>query len=197
MSRYYGPRVKILRRLGKLDGLRRNGQSIRSKNSSQKGNVTPKIGPYKLRLLEKQKLRYNYGVTERQLFRYVKTARKSSGSVGLAIIKFLELRIDTIVFRLGWGNSIAEARQLVNHGHIKINDKKVNIPSFQCKIGDKIEINDKIFNTKKDKLTAHNLPKFLEISQDKKSGKLIEDIEKDNFLVDIDELLIVEYYSRR
>ena len=144
MSRYRGPRVKILRRLGPLSGLTQNRESIRKRSPGQHGKKIgkQKIGPYNLRLLEKQKLKYNYGVTEKQLLNYVKKARRIKGATGLQLLQMLEMRLDTVAFRLGWGNSIPASRQLVNHGHILVNDRKVNIPSFICKPGDKLTLKD-------------------------------------------------------
>nr|YP_010444058.1 ribosomal protein S4 [Haramonas pauciplastida]UTE94945.1 ribosomal protein S4 [Haramonas pauciplastida] len=193
MARYRGPRVKILKRLGQLDGLKKHNAQVCSVKEGSK----PKMGSYKLRLLEKQKLRYNYGISERQLLRYVKNARKMSGSVGINLMISLEMRLDTIVFRLGWGNSIAEARQLVNHGHIYVNSQNVNIPSFQCKVDDSITLSEKIFHVKKNVFVSIIVPKYLNLHKDKKSGKILGVIEKPDFSINIDELLIVEYYSRR
>jgi len=193
MSRYRGPRAKILRRLGDLDGLMQNPKIKTNKNEDKDNNQ--KIGPYKLRLMEKQKLRYNYGVSEKQLFRYVKKARKTKGSTGLKILELLEMRLDTIVFRLGWANSISQARQYVSHGHVKVNNNKVNIPSFECNVGDKILINDKIVNNNKTLRKIASPPQFLEL--DKMQGTIKELVTKDDFTVSINELLIVEYYSRR
>ena len=115
MSRYRGPRVKILRRLGALNGLRRKNNSIRKNSPGQHGKdiSRQKIGPYNLRLREKQKLRFNYGLSEKQLLNFVKKARRLRKSTGLALLQMLEMRLDTICFRLGWGNSIAASRQLV------------------------------------------------------------------------------------
>merc|ERR1712060_1014129 len=98
-----------------------------------------KLSQYAIRLREKQKLRFNYGISEQQLLSYVKKARRLQGSTGTLLIRLLEMRIDTIVFRLCLGSSMASCRQLVTHGRVFINDKRVTIPSYQCKINDIIK----------------------------------------------------------
>ena len=199
MSRYRGPRVKILRRLGSLDGLKQNNNSIRKNSPGQHGKdiTKQKIGPYNLRLMEKQKLRYNYGVSEKQLLNYVKKARKIKGSTGLQLLQMLEMRLDTVAFRLGWGSSIAAARQLVNHGHLLVNDKKVNIPSFICKPGDKLTLKPKLAKNQQILSSFVNCPKFLELDQSKQTGVVKEIVTREDFTISVDELLIVEYYSRK
>merc|ERR1711933_520255 len=101
------------------------------------------ITEYGIRLNEKQKLKFNYGVTEKQLFSYVKEARRRQGVTSLILLQLLEMRLDTVCFNLGFAPTIAGARQLINHGHILVNEKSVNIPSFQCQINDIIKLNSK------------------------------------------------------
>jgi small subunit ribosomal protein S4 len=103
-----------------------------------------KLTEYGVRLEEKQKLKFNYGLTESQLYRYVKEARRRQGVTGLILLQLLEMRLDTLCFTLGFAKSIAQARQLVNHGHITVNKKVVNIPSFQCRLNDIIRIKEKM-----------------------------------------------------
>merc|ERR1712157_606784 len=95
---------------------------------------------YCIRLEEKQKLKFNYGLTENQLYRYIKEARRRKGVTGLILLQLLEMRLDTLCFSLGFAKSIVQARQLVNHGRITINEKVVSIPSFQCRRDDIIGI---------------------------------------------------------
>ena len=97
-----------------------------------------KISQYSIRLREKQKLRYNYGISEKQLINYVKKSRKSKGSSGEILLQLLEMRLDNIVFRLGMAPTVLAARQMVNHGHICVNNQLVDIPSYQCKPQDVI-----------------------------------------------------------
>ena len=102
-----------------------------------------KLTEYGIRLEEKQKLKFNYGLTESQLFRYVKEARRRKGVTGLILLQLLEMRLDTLCFTLGFASSMAQARQLVNHGHITVNNKVINIPSFQCRLNDTISVKEK------------------------------------------------------
>jgi small subunit ribosomal protein S4 len=199
MSRYRGPRVKILRRLGNLDGLKKDKNSIRKNSPGQHGKdmTKQKIGPYNLRLLEKQKLRFNYGLSETQLLNFVKKARRLKGSTGLKLLQMLEMRLDTIAFRLGWGSSIAAARQLINHGHILVNEKNVNISSFICKPGDKLTLKSKVSKNQQILSSSNEYPKFLEVDETKKTGLIKEIITEKDFTISVDELLIVEYYSRK
>ena len=125
MSRYRGPRVRIRRRLGELPGLT-NKVTTKQSAPGQHGLTKKKKKPsqYAIRLQEKQKLRFNYGITESQLISYVRKARKIKGSTGEILLQLLEMRLDNIVFRLGIAPTIAAARQLISHGHIIVNSKK-------------------------------------------------------------------------
>ena len=146
MSRYRGPKIRIVRRLGELPGLTAK-TTTRETLPGQHKKVRGKqnnISSYSIRLQEKQKLRYNYGLTEKQLFSYVKEARRLKGSTGSVLIQLLEMRLDNIVYRLGIGNTIPASRQIVNHGHIYVNGKKVTIPSFQCSPNDVIEVRNRV-----------------------------------------------------
>ena len=145
MSRYRGPKLRITRRLGTLPGLTQK-QSKKKDRPGQHGKGSEgkrKTTEYGVRLEEKQKLKFNYGLTESQLFRYIKEARRRNGVTGLILLQLLEMRLDTICFNLGFAPTIANARQLVNHGHIMVNGKVVSIPSFHCRINDVIEIKPK------------------------------------------------------
>ncbi|PSN17708.1 30S ribosomal protein S4, partial [filamentous cyanobacterium CCP5] len=142
MSRYRGPRLRVVRRLGELPGLSRKS-ARKAYPPGQHGQGRKKKSEYAVRLEEKQKLRFNYGITERQLVRYVRKARKAGGSTGLAILQMLEMRLDNTVFRLGFGPTIPGARQLVNHGHIMVNGTTVSIASYQCRPGDVITVRNR------------------------------------------------------
>ena len=146
MSRYRGPKIRIVRRLGELPGLT-NKTTTRETLPGQHRKVRGKqnnVSSYAVRLQEKQKLRYHYGLSEKQLLSYVKEARRLKGSTGSVLLQLLEMRLDNIVYRLGIGNTIPASRQIVNHGHIMINNKIVSIPSFLCQPGDKIEIRNRV-----------------------------------------------------
>ena len=142
MSRYRGPRLRIIRKLGELPGFTTKS-SARQTPPGQHGTSVKKLSQYGIRLQEKQKLRFNYGITESQLIRYVRKARKIKGSTGEILLQLLEMRLDNIVFRLGIAPTIAAARQLIGHGHIIVNNEKVTIPSYQCKPKDSISVSKK------------------------------------------------------
>ena len=142
MARYRGPRLRITRRLGDLPGLTRKAAK-RSYPPGQHGQARRKRSEYAIRLEEKQKLRFNYGVSERQLVRYVKKARAQEGSTGTNLLKLLENRLDNVCFRLGFGPTVPGARQLVNHGHVTLNGRVTDIASYQCKPRDVIAIRER------------------------------------------------------
>ena len=196
MSRYTGPRCKIVRRLGELPGLTRKALA------SKKQSVKKKSSQYGIRLETKQKLRFHYGITEKQLVRYVKRARSLSGSTGKILIKLLEMRLDNTIFRVGLAPTIPAARQIINHGHILVNNNKMNIPSYQCQLNDKISINkiDKNSNWIK-KLENKNLklnliPSHLNFEVESNNIIISNSIKYEEAGLDLNELLIVEYYSR-
>jgi small subunit ribosomal protein S4 len=168
----------------------------------QHGQARKKKTEYAIRLEEKQKLRFNYGVSEKQLIRYVKKARKAGGSTGLVILQLLEMRLDNTVFRLGFAPTIPSARQLVNHGHITVNDRRVDIASYQCRTGDVIKVRDrdaskKIVEANLEFPGLANVPTHLELDKDKMTAKVNGIIEREWVALGVNELLVVEYYSRK
>ncbi|CAN1212424.1 30S ribosomal protein S4 [Tumidithrix helvetica PCC 7403] len=201
MSRYRGPRLRIVRRLGELPGLSRK-QPKHAYPPGQHGQERKKRSEFAVRLEEKQKLRFNYGLNERQLLRYVRRARRVKGSTGLVLLQLLEMRLDNIVFRLGLAPTIPSARQLVNHGHITVNGKVVSIPSYGCRPGEAIGVKDQ---EKSRKLVEHNLefpglantPSHLEFDKSKLSGKINGLVEREWVALQVNELLVIEYYSRQ
>jgi len=196
MSRYLKSRIRIIRRLGQLPGLTK--KITTRTNYPGEHDKKPGAGSdYSIRLEEKQKLKYNYGISERQLYNYVKKARKMKGSTGILLLQMLEMRLDNIVFRLGLTSTIPESRQLINHGHILVNGQVVTIPSFQCKKNDPITIKIKsksIFTTK---LNSQTVPNFLEFDQENLKGQVKYIIGREEVGININELLVVEYYSRK
>lgn len=205
MSRYLGPKLKITRRLGNLPGLTRK-QSKKDSRPGQHGRKykeeNKKPTEYGIRLEEKQKLRFNYGLTESQLYLYVKEARRRKGVTGLILLQLLEMRLDNICFILGFAPTIRSARQLVNHGHITVNGAVINIPSFQCRIKDCISVKPK--NCSKNLITKNlenkrldELPSYLKFDKVKLEAEVINYCDCDNLLLELNELLVVEYYSRR
>ena len=201
MARYRGPRLRVVRRLGELPGLTRKSPR-KAYPPGQHGQNRKKKTEYAIRLEEKQKLRFNYGVSEKQLLRYVKKARRAGGSTGLVILQLLEMRLDNTLFRLGFGPTIPAARQVVNHGHILVNGKLVSIPSYQCRPGDVISVRDR--ESSKTLVEGHlefpglaNVPTHLELDKDKMMAKVNGIIEREWIAININELLVVEYYSRK
>lgn len=205
MSRYRGPRLRITRRLGALPGLttkKSNKINRPGKDGNANADTGKKLTEYGVRLEEKQKLKFNYGLTESQLFRYVKEARRRQGITGLILLQLLEMRLDSICLTLGFAKSIAQARQLVNHGHITVNKKVVDIPSFQCRLNDVIAIKDKSSsktlienNIKNNQL--NNLPAHLKFDSSKLEATVLDYCDRDDVALQLDELLVIEYYSRR
>jgi small subunit ribosomal protein S4 len=201
MSRYRGPRLRITRRLGELPGLSRK-TARRAYAPGQHGQNRKKRSEYAIRLEEKQKLRFNYGINETQLVRYVKKARRATGSTGQALLQLLEMRLDNTIFRLGMAGTIPAARQLVNHGHITVNGRVVDIPSYQCRPGDVIGVQNKersrqLVQTNMEYPGLANLPTHLEFDKNTLVGKVNSVIEREWVALQINELLVVEFYSRK
>lgn len=201
MSRYRGPRVKIIRRLGALPGLTNKTPELKSSSINQSAS-NKKISQYRIRLEEKQKLRFHYGITERQLLNYVRIARKAKGSTGQVLLQLLEMRLDNVIFRLGMAPTIPGARQLVNHRHILVNNCIVNIPSYRCKPQDFITIKDRqksqsmvIKNI--DFFRKYKVPNHLTFNSLEKKGLVNQILNHESIGLKINELLIVEYYSRQ
>ncbi len=201
MARYRGPRLRVVRRLGELPGLSRKTPK-RAYPPGQHGQGRRKRSEYAIRLEEKQKLRFNYGVSERQMLRYVRKARRSSGSTGTVLLQLLEMRLDNTVFRMGIAPTIPAARQLVSHGHIFVNDRCVNVASYQCRPGDVLTVRQRDASRKLVEANLQfpglaNMPSHLEFDKEKLIGKVNGVIEREWVALQINELLVIEYYSRQ
>ena len=205
MSRYRGPKLRITRRLGTLPGFTQK-QSKKKDRPGQHGkgpsDGAKKTTEYGVRLEEKQKLKYNYGLTESQLYRYIKEARRRNGVTGLILLQLLEMRLDSICFSLGFAPTIASARQLVNHGHITVNGKMVSIASFQCRINDVIGIKTKatsknIIENNLKNIRFAERPSHLKFDSNNLEGTVLNYCDRNDLLLELDELLVIEYYSRR
>ena len=205
MSRYRGPKLRISRRLGTLPGLTtKKSRKINrpGKDGNANADTGKKLTEYGVRLEEKQKLKFNYGLTESQLFRYVKEARRRQGVTGLILLQLLEMRLDTLCFTLGFAKTMAQARQLVNHGHITVNKKVVSIPSFQCRLNDIIGIKEKsssktLVETNIKSNQVSNIPAHLKFDSSKLEATVLDYCDRDDVALQLDELLVIEYYSRR
>nr|APW79623.1 ribosomal protein S4 [Paraleucobryum longifolium] len=201
MSRYRGPRVRIIRRLGTLPGLTNKTPQLKSGSINQ-STSNKKVSQYRIRLEEKQKLRFHYGITERQLLNYVRIARKAKGSTGQVLLQLLEMRLDNVIFRLGMAPTIPGARQLVNHRHILVNNRIVNIPSYRCKPQDFITIEDRqksqaMIIKNIDFSQKYKIPNHLTFSSLEKKGLVNQILDQESIGLKINELLVVEYYSRQ
>jgi small subunit ribosomal protein S4 len=205
MSRYRGPKLKISRRLGILPGLTtKKSKKINrpGKDGNANADTGKKLTEYGVRLEEKQKLKFNYGLTENQLYRYVKEARRRQGVTGLILLQLLEMRLDTICYTLGYAKSISQARQLVSHGHITVNKKGVNIPSFQCRLNDIIGVKEKtssktLIETNIKNNQVANRPSHLKFDNSNLEAKILDYCDRNDLALQLDELLVIEYYSRR
>lgn len=203
MSRYLGPRLRVVRRLGSLSSFT-NKTSIKLNPPGQHGSVYGRrFSPYGVRLREKQKLRFFYGIKESQLLNYLLKARKKKGSSGQELLTLLEMRLDNIVYRLGFAPTIFAARQLVTHGHILLNNCLINIPSYNCKPLDIISVKNNSSsinilkkNFESNKETGFLLPSHLLLNKDKFEGKVLEYVSRNSINLVVNELFIIEYYSR-
>lgn len=205
MSRYRGPKLRISRRLGSLPGLttkKSNKLNRPGKDGNSGADTGKKLTEYGVRLEEKQKLKFNYGLTENQLYRYVKEARRRQGVTGLILLQLLEMRLDTICFTLGFAKTIRQARQLVTHGHITVNKKVVNIPSFQCRLNDIISVKERsssktLIETNLKTNQVNEFPSNLKFDSQKLEATISDYCDRNDVSLQLNELLVIEYYSRR
>jgi small subunit ribosomal protein S4 len=201
MARYRGAKLRITRRLGDLPGLTSKTSKL-TKRPGQHGANQKKLTQYAIRLEEKQKLRFNYGISEKQLMNYIRQAKKIKGATGNILLQLLEMRLDNVIFRLGMAPTIAAARQIVTHKHILINGSCVSIPSYQCEPGNIIAIKDstasKQLITKNLELPAlSNIPQNLEFDKKALSAKVLGVIDREWIALKLNELFVIEYYSRK
>jgi small subunit ribosomal protein S4 len=167
----------------------------------QHGVRRRKVGEYGLQLREKQKVRKTYGVLERQFRNYFVEAESRPGVTGETLLRLLELRLDNVVYRMGFAPSRPAARQLVGHGHFTVNGRPVTVPSYQLKPGDKVEVREthrsrEPFKIAKESLRSHQAPEWLTIDATKLAGAIVDHPRRDQMPLDLNEQLVVEYYSR-
>ena len=199
MSRFTGSSWKVSRRLGY--SISETGKELIKRNYApgQHGAKRGKLKEYGLQLQEKQKVRFTYGVSEKQFVKTFNEASKMPGMTGVNFLKLLEVRLDNLVYRLGFATTRAQARQLVNHGHITVDGKKVDIPSYRVAVGQVISLKDASKNlvVVKAALEAKLArPEYVSFDADKVCGALVRIPERSEFLPEINEQLIVEYYNR-
>jgi len=208
MARYTDASCKLCRREGQklfLKGERcyTNKCAIgrRPYAPGQHGAQRKKLSEYGIQLREKQKAKRFYGLLESQFRKYFEIANRKKGVTGENLLRLLETRLDNVVYRMGFGTTRAEARQLVTHGHFKVNGKSVNIPSYIVKVGDTVEVSEKgkksvRFKEILDVTGAKVVPKWLEVDQENLKGKVVALPERDDIDLNIQEHLIVELYSK-
>jgi len=201
MSKYHGPRLRLIRRLGRIPTLT---QKVPKRNTrpGQHGANRRKPTQFSHRLIEKQKLRFYYGISEKQLVRCIKKAvQRNKGPTGLILLQKLERRLDRIVYRLGWAPTLPAARQLVNHGHILVNQKSVTIPRYNCSLHEVIRIrnNEKIRHLMETYPQNHirKLPSHLALRSESISATISQKVDRSEIPLPLDELLVIEYYSNR
>ncbi len=202
MARYTGPRVRISRRFGvpifgpsKYLERRNYGPGVHGPKSRRKHTE------YGLGLLEKQKLRYYYGLMERQFRNVYERALKRRGVTGEQMLQILETRLDNVVFHLGFANSRAAARQMVSHGHVRVNGRKVNIPSFALKVNDVVQVKDnnvsrQLATKNLESATSRAVPDWLALTKDEFKGVVIRIPTRDEIQPIANEQTVVEFYSR-
>jgi len=173
----------------------------RSYAPGEHGKRRVKMQPYGLQLREKQKVRRVYGVLEKQFRRYFAEAARQRGVTGENLLRLLEQRLDNVVYSLGFASSRAQARQLVRHGHVQVNGRRVDIPSFQVKVGMEISLREKTRNNVQvadalDTAQGRGVPPWLELDAENMRGKVIALPNREDIRLPIQEQLIVELYSR-
>jgi len=202
MARYTGPRTKKSRSFGESIFGYDKAFEKRKYAPGQHGNSRKKgkVSEYAIQLKEKQKAKYTYGVLERQFYKTFEEAARKHGVTGENLLRLLEQRLDNTVFRLGFSPTRSAARQFVNHKHITVNGRIVNIPSYTVKVGDIISIRDKSKNLDvvQNTLSGANVKRFgwLELNTEKLEGKYVELPNRDQIPENIKEQLIVELYSK-
>jgi small subunit ribosomal protein S4 len=209
MARYTGPVCKLCRREGvklflKGDRCMSNKCAVERRNTrpGQHGQARPrKQSGYALQLREKQKVRRTYGVLERQFQRYYATAARRKGKTSETLVQLLEMRMDTVVYRLGFADSRAQARQLVSHGHFQLNGRKTDIPSAILKPGDEVAVRERskgleYFKTRALLVTQKGVPGWLRLDPAAMSGHIQALPTRQELELPFDEALVVEYYQR-
>lgn len=206
MARYTGPKCKLARREGTDLYLKSARRSLDSKCKidtapGQHGAKRTRLSDYGLQLREKQKIRRIYGVLEKQFRRYFAEADRRKGSTGELLLQLLESRLDNVAYRMGFGSTRAEARQMVSHKAFTVNGQVVNVPSFQVKPGDVVAVREKAKKQVRIQeavalATQIGMPSWVEVSTDKLEGVFKNVPDRSELYSDINEQLVVEFYSK-
>ena len=202
MARYTGPRVRISRRFGvpifgasKYLERKNYGPGVHGPKARKKHT------PYGLGLIEKQKLRYYYGLQERQFRGVYERALRQRGVTGETMLQILETRLDNVVYQLGFSNTRAGARQMVSHGHVTVNGRKVNVPSYACKVNDAIEVKNTSVSRQMatkglESSTSRPVPDWVSLNKDAFKGTILRVPTRDDIQPIANEQAVVEFYSR-
>lgn len=200
MARYTGPAYKKSRRLG--FSTLENGKELARRPYApgiHGADKRRKVSEYGIQMQEKQKVRFMYGLNEKQFHKLFEKASKMKGNTGHNFLNLLESRLDNVVYRLGFAKTRRAARQVVNHGHITVNGVKVNIPSYQVKVGDIVAVKENSLDHPAIKEAVEatlNRPAFVEFDAKKMAGKLLRLPDRSELNQEINETLIVEFYNR-
>lgn len=209
MARYIGPVCRLCRREG-VKLFLKGERCYTPKCSLEKKNYAPgqhgqqqrrKLSNYGVQLREKQKLRRIYGLNEQQFLNYFTKAASQKGATGENFLVLLERRLDNVIFRLGLASSRSAARQIVRHGHVTVDGQKVNIPSYQVRVGQIVSLKDKskakqYFVDMAENAKNKTAPKWLEADYEKVGGKVVSLPAREDIDTQVDELLVVEFYSK-
>jgi len=200
MARYTGPTNKLFRNYGVKDlSNRKLTSSMRQTASGQHGAVRKKLSEYAIHLNEKQKIRMTYLVSEKQFAKYYSEAARRKGVTGTILLQILESRLDNILYRAGFGITRKQSRQIVNHGHVLVNGKKVDIPSYLLKEGDEITIKSKSSDFLKTVMSLIDLscaPNWITVDKDALKIKYERVPSREEMDPDFKEQLVIEYYSK-
>ncbi len=209
MAKYTGPKCKLSRREGTDLGLKSGLRALETKCKPDQlpgqhgaGARRPRLSDYALQLREKQKVRRTYGLMEKQFRSYYKEAARRKGSTGENLLQILECRLDNVVYRMGFGSTRAEARQLINHKAILVNGNVLSIPSYQLKAEDVVSIREKAKKQERIKMALQLAPQtreeaeWIDVSSDKMEGTFKSVPERSDLSAEINEHLIVELYSK-
>ncbi len=198
MANYTGPKVKLSRRVGvPIADIPKHTAKRQLNPPGMHGFRGRRLRDYGIRLNEKQKLRYHYNVLERQFRGYMDKASTMKGNTGEVLLKLLETRLDNVIRRMGWGRTIWASRQIVSHGHVLVNGRKTDIPSYRVKVGDEITLKpgiQKVVRENMETMPGHNVPGWLMFDPSTLTAKVTAEPTTDEIPFDVNMNLIVEFY---
>jgi small subunit ribosomal protein S4 len=208
MARYTDAVCRICRREG-LKLFLKGSRCYTKKCAFERRSTPPgmntqrrrKVSEFGMQLREKQKVRKSYAVLERQFRNYFEKASRRKGMTGVALLQLLEMRLDNVVYRMGFASSRAQARQLVTHGHFAVNGRPTNIPSFGTKVGDRVEVREsrrdrEYFKVAGETIKSTTTPEWMSVDTAKLSGEVLAEPGREQMPAEFNEQLVVEYYSR-